>query len=350
MGSPSFEQVWQALRAVLMRELRWRGLWIAPPRFLGVFGYSRWTDEAVDELCLDCYQFVFVRRLPSLIARAKVSPDLVGVVRRSVRNFLHERQRAFDPLGYRVFSALRTGVQKAVSRGELFVLDGEPEVRNNTLLGFSTVASAAEASEEELAEIVRSWGDDLIPELVTASGRQWQVLEARLVGHLLALRDRGIESFRFRHLVDALKADVRARWAALFSQEVYTDSSEPGALHGSLVRFARPDLEFEGQQRFEKLVACVAARLGQAGGTPRMRQYLQSLWGFLRAYAADQADRSDSVPSNRQLAALLAIPRAQLGNLFETLGELLRACDREISRTAGDPSDTVPSQNDQRAS
>src|SRR5215813_11825014 len=69
-----FHDAWHGLRAALASELKKRGLWQSPPRYLGVCGWERWGSEATSraqsdalgELVTDCYEFVFVDRLQSL--------------------------------------------------------------------------------------------------------------------------------------------------------------------------------------------------------------------------------------------------------------------------------------------
>ncbi len=102
-----FDRVWQALRGLLHRELRQRGLWLLPPSYLGVDGWGHWTEsaggraDALDELVADCYSFNFVQRIVSLRAQLQVKPNIEGLIYLNVGHFVHELQQRNDPLGTR---------------------------------------------------------------------------------------------------------------------------------------------------------------------------------------------------------------------------------------------------------
>jgi hypothetical protein len=118
-----FDEVWTALRRLLVSELRRRSLWSLPPACLGIYGCATWADpEAVEELVADCFVFIFAERFRSLKAQLRNKPNVEGLILRNVRNFLHETQRRHDPVGFRVFTVLRSAVRGALSTGELQVI------------------------------------------------------------------------------------------------------------------------------------------------------------------------------------------------------------------------------------
>src|SRR5436309_14649242 len=104
----------ETLRGALRGELRRRGLWNAPPDYLGVYGSEGWED-ALEELLAECYAFVFVDRLRALQAQLRVKPNVDGLVFLNVRHFLHERQKEHDPVGSQVFEVLQSAVRCAVA-------------------------------------------------------------------------------------------------------------------------------------------------------------------------------------------------------------------------------------------
>ncbi|MDP9120328.1 MAG: hypothetical protein M3O15_03010, partial [Acidobacteriota bacterium] len=167
-----FEEVWDALRQLLVSELKRRGLSTLPPAFLGIYGYAAWADgDALEELVADCFLFVFGERLRSLKAHLHFMPNVEGLIVRSVRNFLHETQKRHDPVGFRVFTVLRNAVRAAVAGGVLHVVAGSPEIRRCTVLAFLAGSSpAAAARPEELDRGARAWNDDLLPDLIPAQG------------------------------------------------------------------------------------------------------------------------------------------------------------------------------------
>ncbi len=122
-----FDEVWTALRRLLVSELKRRSLWSLPPAFLGIYGCVTWADpDAVEELVADCFVFTFAERFRSLKAQLRTKPDIEGLVLRNVRNFLHETQRRHDPVGFRVFTVLRSAVRNALSAGDAPGDRGEP--------------------------------------------------------------------------------------------------------------------------------------------------------------------------------------------------------------------------------
>src|SRR4029077_4790088 len=209
-----FHDAWHSLRAVLANEMKKRWLWQSPPRCLGVSGWERWDAEepkvglrppgALGELVADCYAFIFVDRLQSLKRHLAEKPEIDGLVLLNIRHFLHERQKAHDPLGFQIFELLQTAVAEAVASGSLHVLGGDGKVRNDTLLGFAPTAEPRPVSLE-MDTIATRWNDELLPALITSRSRQQTVAVERLLRQLLELPRDGVEAFRFRDLLEPLK-------------------------------------------------------------------------------------------------------------------------------------------------
>jgi len=356
-GEPSdlraLEAVRKALKAALVGELRRRGLWEGPPSYLGVFGWDRWDAEMssgggpLEELLADAYFFIFVARQRSLQAQLKVKPNVEGLVFLNVRHFLHERQKEHDPLGSQVFEVLQSAVRESVRLGELHVLAGDERVRNDSVLGFDFDATPAALSDlSRLRERVLRWDDDLLPDLVTLRGKRQEECVRRLRERLPELREDGIKVFRFKDLVDPMKADVRARWAALLER---TERLVASTLRREgETRVALPDTSLEERELFRKLVSCVLDEIDDLEVNDRTRSYLNRLWQFLRIQAADigvgrpasllEADvlstrvtDGEETPSQRKVSELLGIPRERLPELYKTLGTLLERCRSAIS-------------------
>jgi hypothetical protein len=358
LDSRRFEALWSALRAALRRELKRRGMWESPPAYLGVFGGESWEaagggkgqESALDELMAECYSYIFVSRLRSLQAQLKVKPNIEGLVVLNIRHFLHERQREHDPIGFQVFEVLLSAVRLAVEEGELRVLAGDERVRNDTVLGFVAGMDVPASSRADLPSLVARWDDELLPDLVTSRGRQQEEVVRRLRERLTDLLREGIATFRFKDLVDPLKADVRARWVAILEAEQGESAPQMEGQEGeSRVRVVAPDRGIEQRQFFRKLVECVLKALAGLGVDEKTRGYLAVLWQFLRVQAtegaeaqpasrlgraltADLSAREEERPSHRKLAEQLRIPRERLPSLYRTLGELVEQCRAAISR------------------
>lgn len=333
-----FPEVWTALRLLLVRELKRRSLWSLSPAYLGIHGSTTWADpEAVEELLADCFVFVFAERFRSLQAQLSHKPDVEGLVLRNVRNFLHETQKRHDPIGFRVFTVLRNGVRSLLSAGELQVIDGNPAVGRDTVLAFGLEASSEEAARaEELRPHLLGWNDDLLPGLITARGWDVRHVTARLESHLHDLASAGVVAFRFQDLIDTLRQDARSRWRAVW---LHTPEGIPPQLEeegfGAVARLVELS-EGDERESLHRLLACLERSIERVA-EPRAhaRNYLRRLLSFLANHAADSPDERGApgagLPSHRQLAKLLAIPRERLPDLFRTLLELAAACRRKVS-------------------
>ena len=342
-----FEDLWAALRAVLRRELKRRGMWESSPAYFGVFGAESW-EGALEELLAECYSYVFVSRLRSLQAQLKVKPNVDGLVVLNVRHFLHERQREHDPIGSQVFEVLQEAVRMAVEEGELRVLAGDERVRNDTVLGFARALDLTALSLGKGPSLSARWNDELLPDLITARGRRQEEVVRRLRERLSDLLLEGIGTFRFKDLVDPLKADVRARWAAILALAQGETVPQASGSESEVVRVVDPDLGIEERQLFRKLVDCVLRLLVRLDVNDKTREYLAVLWHFLRVQAtggaearpashldraigAELSDLDEERPSHRQVAKQLRIPRDRLPGLYRTLGDLVERCRAAIS-------------------
>ena len=336
MDDRTFEELWGALRAALVVELRRRGLWESPPSYLGVCAAASWWAgedgegaSALEELVADCYSFIFIDRLRALRAHLAIKPNVDGLVFLNVKHFVDERQREHDPLGFRVFDALRTAVQAAVEAGELAILRGDPRIRNDTVIGFSAGGCAIASPKADLFALVRQWNDTLLPDLVTAHGRGRLPVLGDLRRRLQDLRGHGIEAIRFKDLVDPMKSDVRARWAAILEREaIGIEAGERGHGAAGVARFLAADRGLEDRERFRALVGCISAQVERWTDGETGHRDLHALWGFLRTWAVD-AGEEEGVPSQRKLATLLGIPRERLPGLYGLLRRFAETCDEK---------------------
>jgi hypothetical protein len=354
---------WNALQAALGAELKRRGLWHNPPAYVGVYGHDRWdaeetvgdpishawcrtrpTQSALEELVTDCWAYVFSDRMRSLKLQLQEKDNIDGLVVRNVKNFLYERQKEHDPIGFRIFEQVKGAMADAISRRVLYVLGGDPRIRNNTVLGFEP-STGFRLPAHDLGPTVVRWNDELLPGLVTAKGRRETEVLARLDRLLLELPKHGIHCFRFRDLVDPLKNDARQRWAAFLAREDSAGTVECAPDQIKVQRQALPDSAAESRQSLEHLSRCVSASIDRLEVDPRTRGYLASIWSYLRqhyggATAGELADAKaghddeteDGLPSNRQLSQRLQIPRERLPKLRATLQQLVAKC-----RPAGKP-------------
>lgn len=344
---------WDGLQAALGGELKRRGLWHNPPCYLGIYGHERWDAEetvgdpmshawcytrpaqsALEELVTDCWAYIFTDRMQGLKLQLEDKGNIDGLVLRNVKNFLHERQREHDPVGFRVFERLKDALVDAVSRRALYVLGGDPRIRNNTVLGFEP-ATELRLPAVELGPVVARWNDELLPGLVNARGRQEAAVLERLDQLLRELPRHGIPCFRFKDLVDPLKSDARQRWAAFLAREDAAGTIEHAPDQIQVLRHVLPEHTVETRESFEHLTRCVSAAIERLEADPRTRRYLSTLWEYLQhrnghghpggdggSRPADE-ETGDGLPSHRQLSQRLRIPRERIPMLFTTLQQLV---------------------------
>jgi hypothetical protein len=319
---------WEKLRDALISEMRHRALLTASPACLGIYGVGSWTKEALDELATDCYSSVFLRRLPSLAAQLGRKVNVEGLIFRNIRFYLHEIQRKHDPVGFRVYTALRAAVCAAVDRGALRVEQGDPAVRNDTVLALPRQSSFEIEPEDgdgaDLESVVRRWSEELLPDLVTARGTALDPIVDDLAERLSRLADHGVATFRFQEVSKLLKDQVRSRWQALWAHDHPAPDDELELW--DLASVVGSASSFEEREAFEKLVTCVSEVLETMPAAPRTRSYLHRLWVFLWNHAAENGD---ALPSQRQISRLLEIPRARFAELYATLGRTVELC-REV--------------------
>ena len=324
-----FDALWQALRAVLVSELRKRSLWNVSPAYLGVYGADSWSrPEALEELLVECYSAAFLRRLRSLGAQLRARSSIDGMIFLNVRNFLHDTQKKHDPLGFRIFTVLRAAIRALIGDEVLRILAGDDGIRNDTIVGFHAGDPERRAPDGEIEDRARALGDVLLPDLITAVGKAQVKLIARLAATLCDWRQEGVLAFRFRELCSALCNDARGRWASVWQQkEGLTAREDRTDDVAALVRQVQPDSGFEERQSFHQLLACVEAALDRqaAGDTGSRPEDLRRLWLFLRNRVAD-AKAGEALPSRRKMATLLEIPRDRLGPLHASLGQLVEGC------------------------
>ncbi len=329
-----FDEVLDKLGDALRSEMVKRSLWSAPPSYLGICGWSSWSQaEAFEELLYDCYSFNFVHRLAGLAALLEIQENIEGVVFRNLGFFLFEKQKAHDPVGYRTFRVLRTAVRESVTAGELWVLVGDARVGNATVLGPESPDSTSGADglgpiyePEGLTELVREWSDELMPDLVTARGKKLNAVVARLRHFLVQLEAHGIRCFLFKDVVDPLKQAIRWRWTAVWQSSQGEMGFEGGDEEFTeLVRLVRPDSGFEEREVFLQLLACVEGALDRLAAREKARDAVARLWVFLRSRVAED-ELAGTQPSWREIASELGIPRSSLLNHRATLGHLVETC------------------------
>jgi hypothetical protein len=311
-----FDSVWRRLKALLVAELRVRGLWTRPPRYLGVLDGASWAEPAtLEELTAQCYSFVFVDRLRAIIGHVRMNRTIEALVHVSLRNFVHEKQKENDPIGFKVFRVLRAALESAAAEKQLFLIGGSGRLSSDSIIATNPDGDGRWPSEHELRTEVLGWADVLLPDLVTTRGRGTQRLVQRLHLQLVQLGERGDVVLRFRSLIEPLKAEVRGRWRSMLELE-----GRPALRNGSEPCDTILDrlLSVEGaQQGFDRLVELTTEQLQNLRVSSRTRSYCVALWRYLVGHAQDTDP--GKLPSDRKLSAALGIPRGRIRELYGIL-------------------------------
>ncbi len=344
-GEDAFETVWSALGQVLRTELIRRGLWQRPPSYLGVYGFSRWSErgsrlghgDAMETLLADCYSSIFIHRQGSLLVQLETKPHVEWLVVRAVKNFLHDLQKRHDRFGFRVFKILQAAIKGALAGGELHVVAGDSRIRNTTALGVTPEVDPGSLGNHDLRPIVKSWNDTLLPDLITANAKARKRVIADLRGLLSGLPAHGIDGFFVKQVIEPLKNDARNRWHAMLEVEkgdTAIESDGDGLIR--VIRKVCPDDGVERRDHFQKLSACIASSLDHLPAPAQTRADLTTLWRYLSTTGkpAEGSSGGNRLPSSRQLARSLAISRGRLPALFKELEALVSACQSTITRSA----------------
>ncbi len=349
----TFETFWEAFCQAMKWEIIRRGLWQRAPRYLGLTDSPRWNAEVLEELSSDAYIFL-LERLRGLSAQCRVHSNIDPLIYRNLRLFLFERQKACDPLGFRVFEVVRAATRLAIDEGNLIVVDGDIKVDNRTTLQGSRSWSSESASPgrgpalnwtedplaQELDERASRWSDELLPEWLVARGPAYQKVVIKLADHFAELTDGVARPLAFKVLVDACKRAVRARWKAIWRNETTNvgDWEEEESVVILSRQLVPPGSSFEARQSYERLVARVDERILQVEASAITHSHLLALWEYLRIAAS--LDET-ALPSRRQIASRLGLPRYRMPFLFKTLSSVVTSSQEELSRSRQPQGDKV---------
>ncbi len=200
----------QAVRRILIGQMRRRGLYSSSPRFLGMVEWQSWETAALDELTAQARLWL-IKRIPFLKGRLQCKePKIESNIRLMLADFLTTLQKKFDPIGYRIYEMVRAAVDLLIRRECLIPGGGEERIRNDTLLAVSHEA-ALEYVERDMSDHAAKWNDDLLVALLTADGKEKDKAVRSLADRVQQLPDQGVRAFRFKDLADAMKKDGRKK-------------------------------------------------------------------------------------------------------------------------------------------
>jgi hypothetical protein len=243
--------------------------------------------------------------------------NLDGLITRNIDNFLTERQRRRDPIGYAVFKNVEAAARVAELQSELQI-EGGTIVKNQSVLRMAPSKPPAQvvASQriDEALEEATDW-EHAVSILVTVSeeGQDWI---RSFLGRLCAA---GVAAVRVGDFTGALAKRARASWTArhaVANNELSWDGDDEVA---ALVRIIQPDTGVDERDRWEQLKKIIPERIARLDRQQRVRQRLAKEFAALAQFV-DQGH----TPKQAELIKQLGVARATLSDDMQILGDLLR--------------------------
>jgi hypothetical protein len=328
-----FEDFWKVFGSLVRRQLKRRGLWPGPTRYLGVAGAGNWTDgDAFDELRNECYRFAILDRLPGLLRYVAGSASVEHAIQRNIANCFTELQRRNDPVGYAAYRNTEAAVEILLDEGVLTAtrLRGT-RIHNETVLSFGGVDQGLRpVTRQELARALANspaWAE-LLPRLVRCALR----VQTALAGCLNKLADTESRRFRFRDLAATVKQETRDYWArlhALPARDLGYEESD--GLVKEVVPLVLPDDSMEDRETLASIVACLDKRIAGI----RQKRVRQRVEAIVRELLDSSRDTRD-IPSLAELARRLDVSTSTLHDSVKILREIAEDCRARESRMIGD--------------
>jgi hypothetical protein len=320
-------QVLPALERLLRHRMRQKNLLSAPPEYLGYPGVPSWAaPNAFEDIVVDCYIFAIAQRVAALRNQLKIKPNVDGLISRNVKNFLLERQRRHDPIGYAVFGNVKGAALEAAT-AKVIVLENldRGKLYNETVLRFDGGRPGASPAPPDLIQDAvkgaTGW-EEVIRHLTetTEEGREW------VLGFLRQLRGVGIAAVRCGDLVAAVAGRVRAEWAARHADPAAELGREGEDEYEATVRLVWPDEGLEARDRWERLKGVIPDRIARLDRQERVRERLAGVFAAL-VRAVEEGEPAP--PTQAELAERTGVARATLSDDFRLLREIMTGLEAQ---------------------
>jgi hypothetical protein len=320
------EQVLPALERLLRNRMRQKNLLSAPPSVLGYSGVSSWAaPNAFEDIVADCYIYAIAQRVVALQNQLKIKPNVDGLISRNVKNFLLERQRRHDPLGYAVYGNVKGAALDGLAAKALVLenLD-RGKVYNDTVLRFTDAGPGAPTTPELLQNAIKTaagWTEALrsLTES-TEQGRTW------VLAFIRQLRGAGVAAIRCGDLITAVAGRVREEWGTRHAEPAGDLAWEGDDEFGTAVRMVWPDESAEARERWERLKRLIPDCIAHLDRQERVRDRLA---GVFAALVAAIAEGGHAPPTQAELTERTGIARATLSDDFRLLKELISGLEAQ---------------------
>ncbi|MCK5716116.1 MAG: hypothetical protein KAH77_01405 [Thiomargarita sp.] len=213
-----FEHLKQDLRSVLKK----RGLWNAPPKYLGYLYFESWVKadprnpDPLHDIAVDCYFFICTR-ISSLRKQLKIKENIDGLISLDIAHFITERQQKPDPEGYAIGSNVKKTISHLIEVGKIQCVG---KLNKNTILTFSNTNTIEPSDKQDLWDNIRkkkNWCNVRLG-LLSKNEKAQETAQDELSEILEQLPNADIMSFRYYDLLTCLKNDARN------NRKIYYDS------------------------------------------------------------------------------------------------------------------------------
>ncbi len=209
---------------VLYQQMQKRRLWKI--EWLGYY------SSEFDALVKYCYHKAIVRRIKGLSNHADKCKNIDNYVKWNIRTVLGELQEKNDRIGQAVYKNTNTAVLHLIEVGFLEIrswrLLWRTKIHNETLLAFSTSDSKKPSDKNHILKVLHqmslaAWNIGIQLKLTKKSKKTLEPL----CEIFCKLRKSGIQCFKFKSLVDAIKKDVRYAYrTGYFNEDKQDGDSE----------------------------------------------------------------------------------------------------------------------------
>lgn len=307
------EPLLEAMSAVVASRLRRRGLWRAPPSFLGYDDLVAWSEpSSLRLLAFEAAHACVKGRERSLRARLKTWDSIDGLMLKNIDWFLAEKQRKADPVGAAIFSNVKAAILLGVEAG---LLVHEQPVGQSQIAAYAVAPADPLTTEyvtlEALAcllEVHEGWLA-LCRDVVRSGG----LVQQKLHQHLESTLPAGTR-FKLYDLVAAIAPSARAAWTQVYDPDPDTLATEGnGEQERMVIKVAEPQHLAENPSDWLRLAAVIVVEAERTGRW-RVPVVLQEWVAALQV--------GDDVPSTAEVARRLAWTKGTAQNAVRDLRQL----------------------------
>jgi len=258
-------------------------------------------------------------------AMARQGDDIGGYLATMVRNYLHERQKSKDPVGYRVFKNLEAVTEELEAANVLDVSDRmgrRQRIRPSSKVRFRATGALSSAPTSITEAVLGSPTLAGKVHKLAKLGRGAQRLLRPAVENLPAI---GVSVFQFGELLAPLQQRVREA-ARVWFGEVQAASrgiETSGAKNLEEIRIVEPAERYTLSEHLELLARDVRVEIDQVVPQERTRRGLRRVLDDWFAYLAETQADADEHPALDEWAIRLGLKRSTLWDYITRLREII---------------------------